>query len=156
MKAAAAMMTALVIAALPARAQLPEKPGSDFSYFSNAESHQRVDLNRACINYCAGLKSGNEGVIESAIAHVVRMKMYLKDQSFCDLRAIMNSLAVYGPTPAIRYKAYLASLVLDNPAWFAEECNKEYRNPTELFTALSSRLEKTLVALAGRKYVRPE
>lgn len=151
-------MTALMMGAMaaPASAQAPAEAREAAPYFSSLESHHRVNFNRACKNYLAGITSENEGVVESAIAHVVRMKMYLQDQNFCDLQPAISSLAVAGATPAIRYKAYLASLVLDNPSWFAEECGKEYRNPAELFTALSNRLEKTLVTHAGRKYVRPE
>jgi hypothetical protein len=156
MKTLTVAMTALLMGAATATAQVAIKSAAEKPYFSNIESHQRVDLRCASGRYLAALGTANEGVIESAMAHVVRMKMYRPNENFPDLRAAINSVAVVGPTAAIRYKAYLASLVLDNPAWFKEECGREYRNPTELFAALANRLEKALISHAGRIYARPE
>ena len=158
MKATTAVMAALMMGAMvsPAYAQNAAAAKPSEPYFSGIETHRRADIACACKNYLAGITSTNEGVVESAIAHVVRMKMYLPDRNFCDLQAAINRQAVAGATPSIRYKAYLAGLVLDNPAWFAAESAREYQNPTELFKALSNRLEKTLAANTGRKYVRPE
>ena len=158
MKATTAVMTALLMGAatVSAPAQVAIGSKAEQPYFSSVETHYRVDLRNACKNYMACLASENEGVVESAIAHVIRMKMVLQNETFCDLRSAINSLAVTGSSPSIRYRAYLASLILDNPSWFAEECVKDYKNPTEMYTALANRLDKTLLSHAGRKYVRPE
>lgn len=141
---------------MPAGAQEGKTLEPEKRYFSSLESHQKADLNTLRKNYKASLGSENDGVIESAIAHVVRMKMYLQAEDFSDLKGTIDWLAVSGRTPAIRYKAYLASLVLDNPGWFKEECCTEYAGTEEMFTALAKRLQQTLVGYADHKYVRPE
>ncbi len=156
MKTTIAVMTALLLGASGAVAGGKESAGNERPYFSTPERCREIDLKKACQNYVAGLKSGNDGVVESTLAHVIRMKMCRKTDDFCDVKAVVDGLAVAGPTPGIRYKAYLASLVLDNPAWFSEECDKEYAGPEELFTSLAKRLDQTLLGSADRRYARPE
>lgn len=156
MKTTNMLVAAVLLAAMPAAAQRSDVTPAGGSYFSSAEKYQHADLKKACVNYRSCLASTNEGVVSSAIAHVIRMKMVLQGQDFCDLKAAVDGLAITGPTPAIRYKAYLASLVLDNPRWFKEECSRDYAGPEELFTVLSNRLEKNLMGMADHKYVRPE
>lgn len=158
MKANTMLAAALLIGAttLPAIAQEQKTAKPDMPYFSSLASYQRANLPTLRKNYKACLGSENDGVVESAIAHVVRMKMYFKAEDFSDLKGAIDWLAVSGRTPGIRYKAYLASLVLDNPSWFKDECCKEYEGTEEMFTALSKRLQQTLIGYADRKYVRPE
>jgi hypothetical protein len=158
MKAHTMLAAALLIGAatIPAAAQEGKTENPEKRYFSSLESYQHANLNVLRRNFRSCLDSDNDGVVESAIAHIIRMKMYLKAEDFSDLKSAIDWLSVAGRTPAIRYKAYLAILVLDNPNWFKDECCKEYAGTEEMFTTLAKRLQQTLIGYADHKYVRPE
>jgi hypothetical protein len=153
MLAAAALIGAL---AMPAVAQEADPVTKARPFFSSAETYRKANPVVVKRNYRASLETGNDGVIETALAHVVRMKMYMQAEDFSDIKPAIDWLAVGGRTPAIRYKAYLAALVIENPNWFKDECCKEYAGSEEMFTALADRLRSTLGGLAEGKYVRPE
>lgn len=141
-------MAAMVVAVMTAAAQ----PG----YFSTVEAHRKADIGKVACRYANCLKSGNPGVIESALGHAVRMKLYIPESNCPELRQEISSLAVAGLTPSIRYKAYLASLVFDSPVLFRDEAAREYGNVDELFNAVASRLQVALLDRPGHKFVRPE
>lgn len=126
------------------------------AYFSGREKHRSADLDKIEFKYVLCLESCNTGVIESALAHVVQMKLYAPEKEFEALHARVNSLSVNGCNPIIRYKAYIAGLVFDNPEMFKSEQIRQFENPEELFGSLSNRLQVTLLGAADRKYVRPE
>ncbi len=153
MLAAAALVGAL---AVPAAAQQTDTVAKARPFFSGLEAHKKVNLVAARRAYRASLESGNDGVVETALAHIARMRMYMQADDFSDIKPAVDWLAVSSKTPAIRYKAYLTALVIENPKWFQEECCKEYVGSEEMFTALAERLKSTLVGLADAKYVRPE
>jgi hypothetical protein len=125
-------------------------------YFSSREKHQSVDLDKIEFKYAMCLESCNTGVIESALAHAVQMKLYAPEKEFEVLHAKVNSLSVNGCNPMIRYKAYIAGLVYDNPEIFKSEQVERFESPEALFSSLSNRLQVTLLGAADRKYVRPE
>jgi len=153
MKTWRALSTALLIGAvtLPAFAQDAKTGESGRSSVSSAERYSRVYLKKACVNYLASLKSPNDGVVESAIAKIAHMKAILQRESFCDLKGELARLSASGRTPSIRYKAYLAAMLLDNPDWFKEECCKQYTASEELLDAISKKLQKTLLGYAGNE-----
>ena len=131
-RAAVTMMAVLLMAGTTAAAQ----PG----YFSTLEKHQKADLEKAACQYSEDLKSGNAGVIESALAHVIRMKLFVPELSCPDLEMGLRLLAVTGETPGIRHRAYLATLVFDSPALFKEEATRLYDGPDEIFWSVASRV----------------
>ncbi len=67
-------------------------------------------------SYLACLESSNEGIVQSAIGIVLQWRLISpqEDLSVCERK--INDLAVNGKSPAIRFKASLASLVMDNPS----------------------------------------
>jgi hypothetical protein len=125
-------------------------------YFSSLEAHQKTDLEKVACRYVQCFKTGNPGVIESALGHAVRMKLYVPEVKCPELRQEINSLAVMGTTPSIRYKAYLASLVFDSPKLFKEEAARQYKDPDDLFNTIASRLQVALLGSQHTKFVRPE
>ena len=145
------MITLAVVTALLATAAAAQT-----GYFSSREKHRSADLDKVEFNYVLCLESCNTGVIESALAHVVLMKLYAPEKQLDMLQAKINSLSVNGCNPTIRYKAYLAGLVYDNPEIFKSEQGRKFENPEDLFGSLSDRLQVTLLGAADRKYVRPE
>ena len=115
------------------------------TYFSSRESHQRANLSRVAKNYLVSLNSENEGVMEAGLAHVGRMMLYFPEMKFEDLEKKISELATNGPTPKIRYEAYLVSSVFTNPESYRAEGMKEYENPAALFTAVAARMQQTLL-----------
>ncbi len=102
-------------------------------------------------NYGASLKSSNDGVVESAIAHCVEMRWAFPSAKLEDVRDGLGALATGGKTAAIRYKAYLAGLVYDSPSIFSSESGQEYALDEDLFAAVSVRAEKVLLGDSGHR-----
>jgi len=102
-------------------------------------------------NYGASLKSSNDGVVESAIAHCVEMRWAFPSAKLEDVRDGLGVLATGGKTAAIRYKAYLAGLVYDSPSIFSSESGQEYALDEDLFAAVGVRAEKVLLGFSGHR-----
>jgi hypothetical protein len=134
----ASILATLLLTAAAATAQEPR-------YFSDYSAHQRTDIDRAVTHFSASIQSDNEGVVESGLAHIGRLKLYYPDRQFPELEASVRMLATDGRTPAIRYRAYLVASLMDAPALFAPESTGNYATPDELFGALASRLQQTLL-----------
>jgi hypothetical protein len=100
-------------------------------------------------NYRACLASANDGVVESAIAQCVKMKWAFPSMQLEDLRGSLGTLAAGGKTAAIRYKAYLASLVYDSPSIFTGESGQEYAMDEDLINAIGARAQKALLGHNG-------
>jgi hypothetical protein len=145
------MITLAVVTALMAAATVAQP-----AYFSSRESHSPAKLDKATQRYAECLESCNTGVVESALAHAIQMKLYVPEKGFDVLHQKINSLSVNGCNPAIRYKAYLASLVYDDPELFTQEQGRKFENAEELFNSVSARLQIALLGARDSKYVRPE
>ena len=145
-------MIALTIATALMAAATVAQP----AYFSSRERHHAAHLDKAAQRYTECLESCNTGVIESALAQAVLMKLYVPEKEFEGLREKISSLSVNGCNPTIRYKAYLASLVYDDPELFAQEQGQSFSDAEALFSSVSNRLQVTLLGSHDRKYVRPE
>jgi hypothetical protein len=148
MKQRAAVMTmAMVLVTVMTAAAQP-------GHFSTVEKHRATDLAKVVCSYTAALKTGNDGVIESALSHLVRMKLFVPEMQCPELRQEIARLAMNGATPTIRYKAYLTSLVFDAPQLFKAESARNYEGPEELFTSVASRLQIALIGNENSKYAR--
>ena len=125
------------------------------AYFPPAERFRSINVATFDRMYSACLKSGSNGVVESAIAHCLWAKLALPEAEFDQIREGLGSLAVFGRTPSIRYKAYLAGLVFDDPTVFTGGTMRPYDSTDQLFTALSERFQSVLLGYNDRKYVGP-
>jgi hypothetical protein len=96
-------------------------------------------------NYMMGLRSSNHGLVESAMMQVARIKMIAPTARFEDVKNVIDSLSIYGDTPSVRYKAYLASNVCENPTWFAEKAYSGYRYNEEFFAAVAVQLQERIL-----------
>ena len=134
---------AMAVLASPAPAQLRNSPAPD--QVAGRVAYTEKAIHRIESNYMACLASANNGVIESAIAHSVRMRWAIPSARLEDLRSALVTLAASGRTPAIRYKAYLAGLVFDAPVMFTEEGSLKYTWDEDLFDAVSARAQKALL-----------
>jgi hypothetical protein len=147
MNARTLLCGALVLAGIAAcaRSQNAAVENATNNYRSSSNSHLPVNLQKAQRNYLASLASTNEGVVQSAIANVAKFRLVCPGRDLRDLQAKISDLAAHGMTPAIRYRAYLASFVFDQPGFLSMESTTDYRDDAELFTAIANRLQKTLI-----------
>jgi hypothetical protein len=145
MKSNSMLLAAVLMAAVavPAPGQSAGNPAGNPSAPSVRYTEPRVRSIEA--NYRACLASANEGVVESAIAQCVKMKWAFPAMQLEDLKCSLGTLATGGKTAAIRYKAYLASLVYDSPSIFTGESGQEYAWDEDLINAIGARAQKALL-----------
>ena len=117
-------------------------------YFSDSKSYHQANLDKVSKHFLECLSSTNEGVLESALAHIGRMKLYRPEYRNNSLEAKVQLLAMEGPSSRIRYRAYLISNVLRNPSAFSIIAQTEFAGADELYTAIAGRLEQTLLGSA--------
>ncbi len=96
-------------------------------------------------NYMMGLRSSNQGLVESAMMQVAKIKMIAPTARFEDVKNVIDSLSVYGDTPSVRYKAYLAANVCDNPTWFAKEGYNPEEDVDEFFGLVAVQLQERIL-----------
>ncbi len=75
-----------------------------------------AQMENAKKGYIECLKSSNEGVVQSAIGIVLQWRLVNPTEDLSKCEQIIYDLAINGSSPAIRFKASLAGLVMDNPA----------------------------------------
>jgi hypothetical protein len=141
---AAVLMTAV---AVPASGQSTGNAAPNPSAPAVRYTETRVRSIEA--NYRACLASGNEGVVESAIAQCVKMKWAMPSEQLEDMRGSLGTLATGGRTAAIRYKAYLAGLVFDSPSIFTAESAQAYPMEEDLINAIGARAQEALLGHNG-------
>jgi hypothetical protein len=115
------------------------------AYFASLSSHSEAYIQRATDNYVRLLNSANDGVLESAIAHLTYMRMGSTECNLGQARAIINKLSESGRTPVIRYKAYLSTIVFQSPELFAEGVRASSSEGNEFFLEIASKVQKTLL-----------
>ncbi|HTR82667.1 MAG TPA: hypothetical protein VMM58_13640 [Bacteroidota bacterium] len=99
----------------------------------------------AKMNYLMALRSENAGLAESSMMQAAEIKMLHPDADFAEIKNVTDSLATNGSTPSIRYKAYLASNVLDNPKWFAKKEHVPYETTDQFFASIAGQLQERLL-----------
>lgn len=146
MKARTMLAAGLFLASLPAvgRSQDPAKTQSGL-YFGSTAAYTTAYLERAARNYELALKSTNDGTVESAIAFSAYMCINAPELNLSEIKATIAALAESGRTPVIRYKAYLASIVFENPKAFVDAANSEYSDSDQFFTVIASKVHRTLL-----------
>ena len=93
-------------------------------------------------NYVVGMRSGNQGLTESSMMQIAKIKIRYPRADFADAKRIIDSLAVNSTSPSTRYKAYLASNVCDDPKWFAKKDHAAYADNDEFFSSVWSHMQE--------------
>ncbi len=107
-----------------------------------ATTEQKIEF--AKINLMNGLKSGNAGVMESAMRLTAQLKMRYPATDVSDLVNVIGEVAAKHPSGTTRYKAYIASSVCSEPGWYAKEPNVDSATEEDFFRAASARLNQKL------------
>jgi hypothetical protein len=124
--------------------------------FARVEKYRTTDMEIPCRRYLACLRADNDGVVESALGLVARIKLYTPSLEMNELMEVVSRLGAEGRTPSIRYRAYLVSMLLAKPEWFTMEGTRDYPHDQDLYFALSGRIAKTLLNPSTRPLARAD
>jgi hypothetical protein len=116
------------------------QPAADAS--SRTRAFDRI-FDQGMKNLLAGLRSENRGLTESAMMQVAKIKILYPGANVAETKNVIDSLSIHATIPSVRYKAYLASNVCDNPTWFAKRSNIEYEN--EFFESVAAQLQERIL-----------
>jgi hypothetical protein len=120
------------------------------SCLGKKSSYSRLHLEKAAANYAAGLKSGVDGLVESSITYSTLLRVAAPELDLCGIRAELDKIATSGNTPAIRYKAYLASIVFENPQAFQNAFGNEDADGNQLFGMVAEHVSRNLLGYKAR------
>ncbi|HTY10245.1 MAG TPA: hypothetical protein VMF88_04135 [Bacteroidota bacterium] len=109
---------------------------------AQALSTSEHKVNKAMVNLVIALRSENQGLTESAIKQMAQIGILYPGCTVGEAREVVDSLMVHAGTPSVRYKAYLASNVFDNPAWFAGSVN--VYSEKEFFESVETQLHQRI------------
>jgi hypothetical protein len=115
--------------------------GNDRSTLARLESYRGCDLQKLEARLTASLGHDVEGIVVGTLREVAKIKLAQPACSSDRIFSQVQDLVRNGSTPAIRYKAYLASIVLSTPLSFAQEAEAEFQTDEQFFTAIARRLE---------------
>lgn len=104
-------------------------------------------IKRACDSYERSLNSEINGVVESAIINIMKMKTARPDFDYSCLAKTLEKLSFDGQTMLIRYKSYIAANYLKYPERFTWIKSGNYEELTRFFSKYESRLETQLEKL---------
>ncbi len=124
----------------------PASSTAEPSIFASADSYLQLNVRAMEIRYLASLNYPSQGVVEAALREITRVKLAHPSSSMSSIEEKFKELAAEGETPAIRYKAILGLQVFENPKLFLDLVSYEFKTEDEMFTAISRRLEKSLLA----------
>ncbi len=141
----------LILAAASAMGQAPPPTTTDERpCISNTVSYTPANIPRAKKGFLGTLQTDNDGVMESCLAHVAQMRIMLPQEDMKDIEATVNRIVSNGWTPAIRYKAYLASQVFASPETFRGVAAASYESSDAFFAAIAGRLQQTILGYGGK------
>ena len=114
-------------------------PGKALSTMSRAR------IEHAKKSYLTSLESPTQGVVQSAIGIILQWRLISPGEDLSKCEQKIKELAINGATPTIRFKASLASLVMDNPTLVninvasCDDCG-------ELFDAVTASVRQMVIA----------
>jgi hypothetical protein len=92
-------------------------------------------------NYYNALNSDNNGMIESAIVNVVKLKMHSPCMNYSQIIEKLEELTESGPTDVIKYKSFIAVLYLEHPERFNWISNNKTQDGITTIDEMFARIE---------------
>ena len=115
--------------------------------FADRASYQKANLEQGEKNFEANLKSSNDGILESSLALIGRIKLIYPERTMTAIEKEIYELSINGPTDRIRYKAYLVYNLFTNSMIFSDESRRDFSNSDEMFAALAKRLQNNYLSV---------
>ena len=97
-------------------------------------------VQHACKNYLFALRMDNEGVVESTIFNIMKLKLVYPDLEYDQLAAVLDSIAQNSDKKELRQKAYLACMFLRHPEHFNWITKGTYDQNNAFFELVSLKL----------------
>lgn len=117
---------------------------SEPAYFAQKTSIEGADLGRIARLYQWALESKNQGVVESALAHLTHIRIVAPGRDLGDVESTMMSLVRHADSYSVRTKAALALQVFAQPGAFRNLADRDFNSPDELFEAVAQRIEPAI------------
>jgi len=114
--------------------------------FGKVDSYKKFCLGAHEKQYLWSLNSDLEVIVEGTLREIARIKLAQPACVSPSIEEKLSDLAIHGMTPAVRYKASLTIMLFEYPEFFTEEADTEFRTSDEMFTAISRKIEKNLLA----------
>ncbi|KAF0142837.1 MAG: hypothetical protein FD122_103 [Stygiobacter sp.] len=114
--------------------------------FASTPETEKTKVEKNLKNFLLAMSCENTGVVESSIIICVELKALYPQYDLKKVEDKLNSLAVDGETPVIRYRALLASLYYSNYPIFANLKIVDKDNPEKTFRAIIDRIENYRIA----------
>lgn len=136
MKTYAAVIATLLLAATVS-AQTDAK-----KYFADESVYKSFNAAHVEQRYLACLSTDNDGVVESALAHVGMMRLMKASDVNEAVLAKVAALERSATSQELRYKAFLTKALLEDPRMFDRIATTEYESADEFFGAIASRMSE--------------
>jgi len=106
-----------------------------------------MQVERAKKNYLQGLSYNVDPLVESAIFNVMALRQYFPQHDYSAIAKRLAELSQNSPNATVRYKAFLAVQLMENPDWFGpyDFINREDRNV--VFQDISQKISGRLFGL---------
>jgi hypothetical protein len=130
---------AVMLAAASSAAAQDPTPGAQRKTYTvpcnwKGDSQMIVKRYRDC------LRSENPGVVEAALAHILWMNIAVPCVDVSPLKADVDRIATKGGPAAIRFRAYLTAMVLEDPEAFKSLAAREFEGPADLFAGVTHQM----------------
>ncbi len=135
-KRTAMMMIAAILAVQFTAAQEPVKK------YDTAEKK----IAFATKNLLCGLHSTNPGLVESAMRITAQMTLKYQSADMSALSNALNTIWQSNPSGAMRYKAYIAMSICENPEWYRNDSTITGANEETFFFSASARMRQQLLS----------
>lgn len=134
---ATAAIFLIVVTMLSAKDSVPKPKLSD------------KQIARALTNVLVGLHSHNDGLIESAIVVLAKIKMKYPEVVITQIQAVVDSISITHPSGILRYKAHLSSSICNDPVWFVQESSIVTEDHEKFFMLAAQRLQQKIYGLSA-------
>jgi hypothetical protein len=147
MKTQVAVLTVVVLAVSlgPVGRAQAQEAGEEWEFAPHVR-YVQADLPRLEKAYIYALEFPLEGIVESTLREVARVKIANLSWEADGLVERLDEISREGATPSVRYKASLVKALFETPALFASETGRDFRTPSQLYHAVAHRLETDLLA----------
>jgi hypothetical protein len=106
---------------------------------------ERIEIAKG--NCVMGMKSENDGLVKGCIALAAKIKLRIPSTDIEEIEKMLTELSEEHFSPVVRYEAYIALQICNDPEWFAEDTHVTTAENEQFFIAAANRLQQKLFGL---------
>ena len=107
---------------------------------NNTIAINSTSLDRAPANYLMALQQTNEGVVESAIIKLMKLKYYYPQMDYSKISVQLEKLETDGKSESIRFMAYIVGNYIKHPERFAWVKKGVDKSTDQFFALINERV----------------